>query len=79
MNFVDKLSAAGFPSKRQFALYVKYTPQAVSDWKEKPPHWVHIILDQCIGEQRDEETRRAWRKEREELNRIIAFIREWKG
>lgn len=49
MTFVDKLHEAGFTSKRQFALYVKYTPQAVSDWKEKPPHWVHIILDDRIA------------------------------
>ncbi|MBL4752014.1 MAG: hypothetical protein JKY52_00220 [Flavobacteriales bacterium] len=51
MTFVDKLAEAGFTSKRQFAMYVNYTPQAVSDWKEKPPHWAHIILDDRIRDQ----------------------------
>ena len=56
MNFVEKLHAAGFASKRQFALYVKYTPQAVSDWKQKPPHWAHIILDERISKRKKNET-----------------------
>ena len=49
MKFKDKLQAAGFKTKAQFARHVDMTPTAVSNWKECPPKWVHRLLDHRIA------------------------------
>jgi len=44
MNFVDRLHAAGFKTKAEFARYIGRTPHAVTGWGEDIPLIAERVL-----------------------------------
>ena len=77
MSFKDRLKAAGFVSKRQFAIYAELAPNTVSRWEENPPKLVELHLAVLAG--KEEAIRYAVSLDRENLIKMISADDFYKG
>lgn len=41
----DKIKAAGFDSKADFAKFFRLNNSTITRWGNNPPIWVHYVLD----------------------------------